>query len=153
MLWFYSCILLWFYLVHHRALFQKIGYQQFSITNQMYLENDNWFWKYASAKKIIWDRRKLLWLLTSGLGGTTSTEQFVCWKSLLLASWSSGNAFVSGAGGLSFKSWAGQIEHSVATGSPPSDISAKKNPAARAQWRRDGPHQLVTRFGVMQRVH
>ena len=27
---FYSCILLWFYFVHHRALFQKIDYQQFS---------------------------------------------------------------------------------------------------------------------------
>ena len=33
-------------------------------------------------------------------------------------SWSSGNAFVSGAGGLRFKSWAGQIGHSVANGSP-----------------------------------
>ena len=31
-----------------------------------------------------------------------------------LASWSSGNAFVSGAGGLRFKSRAGQIGHSVA---------------------------------------
>ena len=35
------------------------------------------------------------------------------------ASWSSGNAFVSGAGGLRFKSRAGQIAHSVANGSPP----------------------------------
>ena len=31
----------------------------------------------------------------------------------------SGNAFVSGAGGLRFKSRAGQIEHSVAKDSPP----------------------------------
>ena len=36
-----------------------------------------------------------------------------------LASWSNGNAFVSEAGGLSFKSRAGQIEHSVANGSSP----------------------------------
>ena len=37
----------------------------------------------------------------------------------LPASWSSDNAFVSGAGGLRFKSLAGQIGHSVANGSPP----------------------------------
>ena len=36
----------------------------------------------------------------------------------LLRYWSSGNVFVSGAGGLSFKSRAGQIGHSVANGSP-----------------------------------
>ena len=30
-----------------------------------------------------------------------------------------GNAFVSGAGGLRFKSWAGRIRHSVANGCPP----------------------------------
>ena len=36
-----------------------------------------------------------------------------------LASWSSGNALISGAGGLRFKSWTGQIGHSVANGSPP----------------------------------
>ena len=34
-------------------------------------------------------------------------------------SWLSGNMFGSGAGGLRFKSWAGQIEHSDANGSPP----------------------------------
>ena len=33
--------------------------------------------------------------------------------------WSSGCAFVSGAGGLRFKSLAGQIGHSLANGSPP----------------------------------
>ena len=33
--------------------------------------------------------------------------------------WSSGNAFVAGAGGLRFKSRAGQIGHNVANGSPP----------------------------------
>ena len=36
-----------------------------------------------------------------------------------LASQSSGNAFVSGAGGLRLKSRAGQSGHSVANGSPP----------------------------------
>ena len=35
-----------------------------------------------------------------------------------LSSWSSGNAFISGAGGLRFKSRAGQITRSVANGSP-----------------------------------
>ena len=33
-------------------------------------------------------------------------------------SWSSGNVFIFGAGGLRFKSWTGQIEHSVANSSP-----------------------------------
>ena len=37
---------------------------------------------------------------------------------MLIASWSSGNAFVFGAGGLGFKSRTSQIEHSVANGSP-----------------------------------
>ena len=35
------------------------------------------------------------------------------------ASWSSGNAFFSGAGSLRFKSRAGQIKHSFAKSSPP----------------------------------
>ena len=35
-----------------------------------------------------------------------------------LASWLRGKAFISGAGGLRFKSRAGQIEHSVVNGSP-----------------------------------
>ena len=34
-------------------------------------------------------------------------------------SWSSGNAFIAGAGGLKFISWAGQIVHGVANVSPP----------------------------------
>ena len=38
---------------------------------------------------------------------------------ILAFCWLSGNAFIFGAGGLRFKSWAGQIEHSVANGSPP----------------------------------
>ena len=48
--------------------------------------------------------------LTSLTQNKPTTHQF---------SWSSGNKFVFGAGGLRFKSRAGQIEHSVANGSPP----------------------------------
>ena len=60
-----------------------------------------------------------------------------------LASWSSGNAFVSGAGGLRFKSRPGQIEHSVANGLPPlrhfferSCVARKRNDAkmGRGNW-------------------
>ena len=40
-------------------------------------------------------------------------------RHVIPTSWSSGNAFVSGAGDLRFKSRAGQIGHSVANGSPP----------------------------------
>ena len=50
-----------------------------------------------------------------------------------LASWSSGNAFVSGAGGLRFKSRAGQIQHRVANGSPPLRHFFKRSYVARAQ--------------------
>ena len=49
------------------------------------------------------------------------------------ASWSSGNAFVSGAGGLRFKSRAGQIGHSVANGSPPLQHFFEWSCVARAQ--------------------
>ena len=49
------------------------------------------------------------------------------------ASWSSGNAFVSGAGGLRFKSRAGQIGHSVANGSPPLRRFFKRSCVARVQ--------------------
>ena len=47
------------------------------------------------------------------------------------ASWSSGNAFVSGAGGRRFKSRAGQFEHSVANGSPPLQHFFEKSCVAR----------------------
>ena len=40
-------------------------------------------------------------------------------KKIIPASWSSGNAFVSGARGPKFKSRAGQFGHSVVDGSPP----------------------------------
>ena len=49
------------------------------------------------------------------------------------ASWSSGNAFVSGAGGLRFKSRVGQIGHSVANGSPPLRHFFEWSCVARAQ--------------------
>ena len=48
------------------------------------------------------------------------------------ASWSSGNAFVSGAGGLRFKSRAGQIKHSVANGSPVLQHFFERSCVARA---------------------
>ena len=67
--------------------------------------------------------------------------------------WSSSNAFVSGAEGLRFKSEAGQIQHNVVNGSPPlRHLIFRKKLCCRGQWRRDGLHQLVTRFGVIQRV-
>ena len=67
------------------------------------------------------------------------------------ASWSSGNAFVSGAGSLRFKSRASQIGHSGANGSPPLRYFSEKSCVARAQWREDGPRKLVTLLGVLQR--
>ena len=50
-----------------------------------------------------------------------------------IADWSSGNAFVFGAGGLKFKSRAGQIGHSVANGAPPLRHFFEKSCVARAQ--------------------
>ena len=49
------------------------------------------------------------------------------WSRTLSTIWSSGNAFVSGAGGPMFKSRAGQIGHSVANGSPSSATFLRKN--------------------------
>ena len=46
---------------------------------------------------------------------------------------SSGNAFVSEAGGLRFKPWAGEIAHSVAYGSPPLRHFFERSCVARAQ--------------------
>ena len=47
--------------------------------------------------------------------------------------WSSSNASVSGAEDLRFKSWAGQIEQSVANGSPPLQHFFERRCVARAQ--------------------
>ena len=69
-----------------------------------------------------------------------------------MACWSSGNAFVFGAGGRRFKSRAGQIERSVATGSPSLRHFSERNCFARAQWRGDGPRHLVTRFSMLLQV-
>ena len=71
---------------------------------------------------------------------------------VLPASWSSGNAFVSGARDLRFKYRAGQIGHIVANGSPPLRHFFEKSCVARAQCCGDKPRQLITRFGVIQRV-
>ena len=49
------------------------------------------------------------------------------------ASCSSGNSFVSGAEGLGFKFWAGQIEHSVTNGSPPLRHYFKRSCVVREQ--------------------
>ena len=51
----------------------------------------------------------------------------------LPASWSSGNAFLSGGGCLRFKSWAGQIGHSVANGSLQLRHFVEESCFARAQ--------------------
>ena len=55
------------------------------------------------------------------------------------ASWSSGNAFVSGAGGRRFKSQAGQIGHSVANGSSLLRHFFEWICVAWVQWRGYGP--------------
>ena len=64
-------------------------------------------------------------------------------------SWSSRKAFTRGAGGLRFKSQAGQIKHSVVNGSPSLQHFFERKCVAQAQSRGNGPRQLVTRFGVM----
>ena len=57
---------------------------------------------------------------------------------------SSGNAYVSGAGGLSFKAWAGQIGHSVANSSPPLRHFFQRRCVARKRNDADkGPANLV----------
>ena len=54
-------------------------------------------------------------------------------ETIFAANWSSGNAFVSGAGGLKIKSRANQIVHSVANGSPPQGYLFERSCVARAQ--------------------
>ena len=44
------------------------------------------------------------------------------------------------------------IGHSVDNGSPPLQHFFKRSCVVWAQWRGNGPRQLVTRFGVMQLV-
>ena len=71
-------------------------------------------------------------------------------KMFIPASWSSGNAFVSEAGGLGFKPRVGQIENSVANGLPPLRHFFERSFVAREQWCGYGHRKLVTRFGVIQ---
>ena len=70
---------------------------------------------------------------------------------LPFTSWSRGNAFVSGARSLMFKSRAGHVGHSAANGSPPLHHFFERICVARTQCRRDWPRKLVTRFSVKQR--
>ena len=63
----------------------------------------------------------------------------------LPASWSIGNAFVSGAGGLRFKSRASKIGHIVANGSSSlRQLFERSRVAASIATQRDGPRQLFT---------
>ena len=100
-----------------------------------------------------WSGSFIFWLLFKNFIATWELRPVTLKNSVWVTkSWSSGNAFVSGAGGLRFKSRAGQIGHSVANGSPPLRHFVERSCVARAQWRGDWPDKLVTRFGVIQRV-
>ena len=60
------------------------------------------------------------------------------------SSWSSGKAFVSGAGGLRFKFLASQIGRSVANGSPPLQHFFKRSCVAhRRNEAEEGPANLL----------
>ena len=69
-----------------------------------------------------------------------------------LESCSRGNAFVFRAGGLRFKSRAGQIWHRVANDSPSQRHFFERSCVTRDQWRGCEPGKLVTWFGVVLRV-
>ena len=71
--------------------------------------------------------------LSNGCQGSNPQLHVACFSNEGPASWSSGNAFVCGAEGLSFKSRAGQIGHSVANGSPPLRHFFERSCVARAQ--------------------
>ena len=76
-------------------------------------------------------------------------NKFWKWTSLIPASWSSGNVFVSGAGSMRFQSQASQIGHSASNGLPPLRHFFERSCVARAQWRGDGPCKLAIRFGLI----
>ena len=63
----------------------------------------------------------------------TAKDIYQCNDSILPASWFSGNAFVSEAGGLKFKSQAGQIGHRVTNDSPPLQYFSERSCVARVQ--------------------
>ena len=75
-----------------------------------------------------------------------------CWPA---SWWRRDNAFVSGARGLKLKSQANEIGHSVANGSPVATATflRKELWCLLTQWRGDGSCKLVTRVGLIQRVH
>ena len=64
----------------------------------------------------------------------------------MTASWSSSNAFVSGARGLRFKSCPSQIRHSVANRSPHCDISSKEAVLLERNDASDGPCIVHTHY-------
>ena len=104
--------------------------------------------KFQSEKVRYYSRRKTkIWKLKTFL------MIIYAWVALSFVYYylTSDNAFVSRVGGLRFKSWAGQIGHSVANGSPPQQHFFGRSCVARAQWR-DGLRKLATRFNVLQRV-
>ena len=67
-------------------------------------------------------------------------------------SWSSGNAFVSGAGGVRFKSRAVKSDTVLPKARHRCDISSKGAVLPRRNDTEIGSDKLVTRFGVIQRV-
>ena len=73
------------------------------------------------------------------------------WLSSLTASWSVGNAFVSGVGGLKFK-LSGQIEHCIATGFLLLQHFFEGSYVARVQWCCDEPLQHFMHFDVLQHL-
>ena len=75
------------------------------------------------------------------------SQKLIC--SVLLVSLLSGNAFISGAGGLWFKSRAAQIGHSVANCSPPQRHFERNCVFRRGNYAEMGPaNWFVTHFGV-----
>ena len=73
------------------------------------------------------------------------------WINWLTASWwSIGNAFVSPAGGLRFKSSAGQIGHNAANGLPPLQHFFEKSCVTR---RNDAEMRFVILFGVIRKYN
>ena len=80
---------------------------------------------------------------------TLSLLNTCCKRYFQIFRWSSGKVFVSGAGGLSFKSPTDQIRHWVARGSPPLRHFFEKSFVALAQWCRSELRKLMIRFGVI----
>ena len=58
--------------------------------------------------------------------------------------------FDSGAEGLGFNPWVGQIQHKVANGSPPLQLFFERSCVAQAQCRGDGLSKFFPHFPVKQ---